>query len=271
METNKILGADLLDIIFDGKNKEYGAYELRKTYSQRLTRALLGTGALLFFLCGGYFLSGLRAATVPWHADPPDVTLVKIPDNKVDPLPVPPPKPQAVQIKTAAFTTIRIVKEVKPDEHPPTQDDLVNTKIGTVNVNGLDDPNITAPPSDGDRGVVVAPAKDEYSDQPFMKVEKESEYPGGLQAWRRYLGKNLVAPDEAVNKGISGTVVIQFIVDRDGTVSGVHAISGPEEGGLREAAIKVIRKSGKWVPAIQNGRPVKSYKSQPIVFQIDTQ
>jgi protein TonB len=58
------------------------------------------------------------------------------------------------------------------------------------------------------------------------------------------------------------------VVDRDGSISGVEAVSGPESGGLREEAVRVIRKSGKWLPGNQNGRPVKSYKRQPVTFQI---
>jgi protein TonB len=67
---------------------------------------------------------------------------------------------------------------------------------------------------------------------------------------------------------VQGTVMVQFIVDREGNVSDVEVVSGPETGGLREEAIRVIQKSGKWTPAIQNGRKVKSYKRQPVVFKL---
>ncbi len=63
-----------------------------------------------------------------------------------------------------------------------------------------------------------------------------------------------------------GTVMVQFVVDVDGTVSDVKAISGPEKGGLREEAVRVIKKSGKWTPALQNGRYVKAYRKQPVTF-----
>jgi protein TonB len=75
-------------------------------------------------------------------------------------------------------------------------------------------------------------------------------------------------PDEALNNEIQGTVVVQFIVDKEGNVSDVQAVSGPTEGGLREEAVRVIMKSGKWTPAVQNGRSVKSYKHQPVTFHI---
>ena len=119
------------------------------------------------------------------------------------------------------------------------------------------------------KGVVEAPKDNTDYDKTFTKVEIESEYPGGAAAWQRYLNRNLHYPDEAQNNEIQGTVVVQFIVDKEGKVSDVEAISGPNE--LREEAMRVIRKSGNWTPAVQNGRQVKSYKKQPIVFKLESQ
>jgi len=116
---------------------------------------------------------------------------------------------------------------------------------------------------------VEAPKDNTDYDKTFTKVEIESEYPGGAAAWYRYLSKNLVYPDEAVSAEIQGQVVVRFIVDKEGNVSDVEAVSGPEE--LRDAAVRVIKKSGNWNPAIQNGRKVKSYKSQPINFKLESQ
>jgi len=133
------------------------------------------------------------------------------------------------------------------------------------------DENIVAPPAeDHGRDVVVAPTKDEEDwNKVFTKVEMESEYPGGMSAWARYLNKNLRFSQEALDNEIQGTVVVQFLVDKDGNVSDVEAISGPMEH--RAEAVRVIKKSGKWTPAIQNGHQVKSYKKQPIVFRIETE
>jgi periplasmic protein TonB len=102
----------------------------------------------------------------------------------------------------------------------------------------------------------------------FSKVEFESGYPGGVAAWARFLKDNLHYPNKAVRKRIQGDVVVQFIIDRDGSVSDVLALSGPEDGGLREEAIRVIKISGNWTPAVQNGKKVKSYKKQPISFRL---
>jgi protein TonB len=172
------------------------------------------------------------------------------------------------------FTTPIIVKkDVPPDEKPPAQDELDQVKIGTANVKGSADVGIDAPPVTGTAtGVVEAPKKkDDDDDGRFMPVEIEASFPGGASAWLRFLNKNLQYSSDAQDRGIQGTVVVQFVVDKDGNVSDVQAIGGPGEGGLREEAVRVIRKSGKWTPGVQNGRYVKSYKRQPVIFQIATE
>jgi protein TonB len=201
-----------------------------------------------------------------------DVQLEEIKQDKEEPPPPPPPTPPPPpKVEMAKFTPPKIVKdeEVKEEEKPPEVEKLEETKIGVINQEGIKDEGIVAPPND-DKGVVEAPKRDETDyDQTFTKVEIESAYPGGAAAWQRYLIKTLRYPQEAQDNEIQGAVVVQFIVDRSGTVSDVEAISGPAE--LRQEAVRVIQKSGKWTPAVQNGRQVKSYKKQPIVFRLETE
>ena len=102
--------------------------------------------------------------------------------------------------------------------------------------------------------------------QVFAKVEIESEFPGGIESWRNFLIDNLKYPGKARRKNIQGTVVVQFIVNKDGSLTDYEAISGPPE--LRNAAVNVIKKSPKWIPAQQSGKKVKSYKKQPIAFRL---
>ncbi|MCG7857669.1 energy transducer TonB [Flavihumibacter sp.] len=277
MDVNKILSADVLDIVFDGRNKEYGAYDLRKTYSKRMTYALVGTALLLALAFLGSFLaSSLRNSDDKTEMIVQDVQLEEVkteePKNEPPP-PPPPPKPEPPKVEMAKFTPPKIVKdeEVKEDEKPPEVEKLEETKIGTINQEGIKDEGIVAPPaSDEGKGVVEAPKKvEEDWDKTFTKVEIESEYPGGTSAWQRYLNKSLRYPQDAIDNEVQGTVVVQFIVDKEGTVSAVEAISGPEE--LREEAARVIKKSGKWTPAVQNGRQVKSYKKQPITFRLEVE
>src|ERR1700683_5335637 len=213
MEVNKILNADVLDIIFEGRNKEYGAYDLRKTYNKRLVRAIIGMAVILVLLFGGFFLANLngghnnkKAAVVD------DVQLEEVKEKKNEPPPPPPPKVEPPKVEMAKFTPPKIVpdKEVKPEEKPPEQEKLDDTKIGTVNQEGVKDDGIAPPVSDAGKGVVEAPKKDDEDyDKTFTKVEIESDFPGGAAAWLRYLNKNLRYPDDAGNNEIQGTLVAQ--------------------------------------------------------------
>jgi TonB family protein len=101
----------------------------------------------------------------------------------------------------------------------------------------------------------------------FTKVEISPAYPGGVNAWITYLKNNLRYPDAAMKKNISGTVVVKFIVDLKGKVVNIEPVTGPEE--LRSEAIRIIKESGNWLPAIQNGKKVKAYHEQTIVFRLD--
>jgi len=277
MEANKILSADVLDIIFEGRNKDYGAYDLRKTYNKRLITSLLVVAAICLLLFLGYLGSSLLEKNAEKNAVVvQDVQLeeIKQEEKKEEPPPPPPPKPpEPPKVEMAKFTPPKIVKdeEVKEDEKPPEVEKLEETKIGTMNQEGQKDEGIVAPPvEDAGKGVVEAPKKDDEDwDKTFTKVEIESEYPGGAAAWQRYLNRNLRYPQEAIDNEVQGAVVVQFIVDKEGNVSDVEAISGPQE--LRAEAVRVIKKSGKWTPAVQNGRQVKSYKKQPIVFRLESE
>ena len=258
MEPNQIKNAHILDILFDGRNKEYGAYELRKTYNRRMVKSMAVMGSIVLLLLLGGVVSGLgkakRAGKIEVGGD---VELKSVTD---------PPPPPVAQIR---MTVVRIVPDdqVTQKEKPPENDAADRVQIGTVNKDGITDDGTPGPlaGSGTAAGVVVAPKRAD-GDLPFETVEIEASFPGGVPAWARFLNKNFRYPDEAMSQGLGGTVVVQFVIDLDGNVSDVKAISGPEGGGLREEAERVIRKSGKWIPAVQNGRNVKAYRRQPVRF-----
>jgi periplasmic protein TonB len=277
MESSTILNADVLDILFEGRNKEYGAYDLRKTYNRRLTVSITVMLSAIGMLTIGFAFAG-RKSNLPDLPLVTDIELVAVEPPKekpVEPLPPPPMKqlPPPVPVKMTAFVAPKIVRDdqVTKNEIPPV-DVLQDVKIGNKNVlDGLDDDGtLIAPPGDVAGNVVQLPQKEEEDwNKTFTKVEIPSEYPGGPAAWQRFLSRNLRFSQQAVDEFIEGTVVVQFIVDKDGLVSDVEAVSGPAE--LRAEAVRVIKKSGKWTPAIQNGRQVRSYKKQPITFRLESE
>ncbi len=271
MDSNKILSADILDIIFEGRNKEYGAYDLRKTYNKRLKKSLLASATFCGLLFGGYLLANNITSKNSKEMAIKDYILDNLKNDEPKPeIPVKPIKPpEPVKMDMKKFTTITIVKDdqVKEDERPPENDKLDDTKIGLLNQDGEKNDDIVAPPiGDEGKGIVETPKKPEEDyEKIFVSVQIESEYPGGNAAWMRYLNKYIRYPQEAIDNEIEGTVLVQFIVDKEGNVSNVEAVSGPNE--LKEEAVRVIKKSGQWKPAIQNGRQVKSYKKQSVVFR----
>ena len=274
MEKSAILNADLLDIVFEGRNKEYGAYELRRTYNRRLkfSVAVMMLVALMLSI-GQLIASRLPENDGKTSMVATDLELEKVTPPEEEPPPViPPPTPPPQQIQTIQYTAPVIVDEDVPeDEKPPEMTELEDSKIDVVTKEGDKFDDIVAPPSDDNgKDIIVAPkAKEEDLNTPFLKVEIDASYPNGIPAWQRFLNKNLRYPQDAQDNGIQGTVVVQFVVDREGNVSQVQAISGPQE--LRGEAERVIRKSGKWIPAIQNARNVPSYKKQPIGFTLQDQ
>lgn len=100
----------------------------------------------------------------------------------------------------------------------------------------------------------------------FTKVDKESEFIGGVEGWRSFLQKNLVYPESAVKSKLEGTVVVRFIVGMEGDVSNITAIEGNPI--LAQEAVRIIEKSGKWTPSIVNGKKVRAYRVQPILFRL---
>ena len=273
MEANKILNSDVLDILFEDRNKAYGAYELRRSYNKRILTALGVTTALgLIIFLSSFLASNFADDTAELKID--DVELINVKEEippPIEPPPPPPPMEPPPKVEMTKFTPPEIVKdeEVKKEDVPPDVEKLEDTKIDVVNQEGIKSSDIAVPVVDEGKAVVVVKDETNY-DQTFTKVEVEADFPGGMGAWRKYLERNLSA-DVASSGGApagSYTVVVQFIVDKEGNVSDVKAQSSHGYG-LEEEAVRVVKKSGKWKPAIQNGREVKAYRKQPITFVVN--
>ncbi len=275
METNKILNADILDIIFDGKNKQYGAYELRKTYNGRLTKALIFTAALAILVFLSTVFANYVSKNAPEEIEVLDAQMAEIKTNEPPPPPPPPPPPKAPpppEINQVKFTPPKIVKdeEVKEDEkiEEIKEDQVISTK--TVESDNKEQ-IVQAPVEDKGTQIVEAPKADD-EDKIFTKVENEAQFPGGQAAWIRYLQKNLNANAPVDNGAAGGTyqVIVKFIVSKDGSISDVQAET--KHGfGMEDEAVKIIKRGPKWTPALQNGRNVNAYRRQPITFIVEEQ
>jgi protein TonB len=273
MDVNQLKNANFLDILFEGRNKEYGAYELRKTYNRRIIIAVTG----MIIVCLLFLLSQLLAKDNDNDKNKIVVQDVQLEDIKTEekkpepPPPPPPPKPPPPKVEITKFTPPKIVKDEEVKEPPPPQEKLEETKIGTINQEGQKDEGFVAPPVEAKgTGVVEAPKKvEEDYDKVFTKVEKEAKFPGGPEGWRKYLERNLDANVAANDGAATGNyqVKVQFIVDKEGNISNVQAIDVPKAcPSCGPEAVKVIKKGPKWEPAVQNGRNVIYQAIQFITF-----
>lgn len=275
MEKTKILTASFIDILFEGRNKEYGAYELRTTYEKRLWLALAITAAICFVFAGiAYVQASITKNLLPEKVKLTDITITDIkPAEKIPPpKPVEPPKlAEAPKIKTVALVMPKIVKDIDVTEPPPSQTDMADAKISNITQAGIKDIGMVVLPksADDNKGIIDIKKAEVKNDEPFVRVEIDAKYPGGNSAWKNFLERNLrgeVPVENGANAG-TYTVIIQFIVDKAGNVSDLKALTSLGYG-MEAEALRVLKKSGKWIPAIQNGEEVKAYRKQPITFQV---
>ena len=147
MEANKILSADLLDLVFEGRNKDYGAYDLRKTYNRRIGIALIITASIaLLALVGSVLASTLKSSGEKLDIKEVTIQDIKQEEEKKELPPPPPPKPpDPPKIEMKQFTPPKIVKDEEVQEPPPEVEELKDTKIADINQEGIKDENIATP------------------------------------------------------------------------------------------------------------------------------
>ncbi len=269
MDTNKILSADLLDLVFDNRNKDYGAYELRKNYQGRITKALVFTGLFVAITFTGVVMANKLKPKKKTHLIPHMVVEISPidPDEKKPELIVIPKKPPVQEIQRVQFTQIRMVEENDFDP-PPTQDDLVNALIDTKSSDGaIPDGTISIETMNEDKDIIEE--KVTKDDEPVWIVDIDAKFNGN---WLRFLERNLNGEVPVNNDAPAGsyTIIIQFVVDTDGSISDITALTNHGYG-LEQEAIRVIKKATKWEPAFQNGCHVKAYRKQPITFRVEAE
>lgn len=272
MDANKLQHADFIDILFDGRNKEYGAYELRRSYNKRLSMAIAAMMGISLVVFVGAVISKDNRDKAVATTIVDNVELIDV-ESPTEELPPPPalPEPPA-QIETAQFTPPVIVQDelVNPEDETPDVAKLDDVKIGTMNIDGDKFDGTVMPPQEAHgtgEAAAIQPEKEDWEKE-FVKVEMEAQFPGGASAWKRYLERNMRYPDAAQDNGTQGVVKVQFLIDKDGNISEVEALNNPGDG-IAEEAIRIIAKGPKWIPAEQNNRKVKYRQVQSITFRME--
>jgi|SRR5690554_361640 len=274
MDINKILKSDYLDILYDGKNKKYGGYLLRKKYNQRAVMSAIIAGALacLIILISLYEPKEEVVEMDDFKID--DVTLAAPPplDPEAPPPPPPPTAPPPPVKPTVKFTPPVVApnEEVREEDLPDQPDPSDNVEQGKITLEGVASPDAISPnlaTTSGDgRGRATEPSAP--ADEVIHRVvEVMPEFPGGERALIRYLQNNIVYPPEARRNLIQGTVHMQFVVEPDGSISNVKIVRDPG-GGLGAEAARVVRNMPKWKAGRQNNRNVRVSFSLPVDFTL---
>lgn len=265
MKNNEILQASLLDIVFEHRNKAYGAYALRMDYNKRMMLGLLlGIG----FVTAVVLLQGTATGKddhLPVQKERPEL-LVRTVELPRDPKPEEPKKAEAPvkKIKTAQikYPVIKIVPDEKADKPIATIDDLAGKKISTITTAGDPDDGKVKPKEEP---VVTNTGNgNEQSETEFKGVEIQPEFPGGEAALQRFLAASLNTPDDLA-AGEKKTVRVRFKVEKDGTVGSFEiALSGGEA--FDKEVVRVCRRMPRWKPAVQNGVNVPVSYVLPVTF-----
>lgn len=271
-----LISSDWVDLVFEGRNKAYGAYRLRKSTTKRNILAMVAVVILLvvafIILTVKNFVDEQRAkvamtqvAELTNYDQPKKKAEVKQKKVEVEPERV------VERVKSSIKFTAPVIKkdeEVKPDEELKTQDELMSTKtaIGTFDVKGNDDANgeilkakdVIAEPE---------PPKHEEENKVFDIVEQQPLFPGGPTALVKYLSENTKYPVVAQENGVQGRVTVQFVVEKDGSISDVHVLKGVDPS-LDKEAVRVVKSMPRWTPGKQNGITVRVNYRVPVLFRL---
>ena len=270
-----------VDMVFAGKNKEYGAYQLRKGTSGRNIKALLIL-VIAAALVGGFlawkvieqkqaeeqqaYMEAMELAKLQQQA--------KKEEKKKEPVKpkIEPKKEIPVARETQKFTAPVIKKdELVKEENQVKQMDKLDEKVavGTENKEGVKDRTIEAVRSEI---AVAAPPpppapKPEVATKVFDVVEEMPSFPGGSAALMSYLSSNTKYPVVAQENGVQGRVIVSFVVERDGSISDVKVARSVDPSLDREAQ-RVVKSMPKWKPGKQNGSAVRVKYTVPVVFRL---
>ena len=271
-----LLDNNWVDLVFEGRNKEYGAYVLRKETGKRNLKSMLLVFAVIIAI-----MAAVAAKVAIENAFPKkvametDVELSKLAQKKEAkvekkaPVKVEEAKP-IEKVKSSVKFTPPVIKkdsEVKPEEELKSQEDLnkTNTAIGSFDVKGNDEAGgevlkakeVIAQPE---------PPKEEET-KVFDVVEVMPSFPGGQGALFEWLSKNIKYPVVAEENGVQGRVIVTFVVERNGSITDVQVVKSVDPS-LDKEAVRVVKAMPHWIPGKQNGSAVRVKFTVPVTFRL---
>jgi periplasmic protein TonB len=269
--TRELSPVTLDDIVFEHRNKAYGAYELRTSYTSNLNRAFwIGVGCFMLMLLTNFIFA--RQKDKQETVVNVDLTAQSLPDDELPviekPKEVEPPK-EVEQVKTIAYLVPEVVEETENETPPPPQEAIETAVISDKTQEGKESEGIAeTPPVAVETAVTKAVELAEEDNSPFLTVEMKPSFVGGDKEMYKFLSQNLKYPSAAQRANIQGKVFLKFIVEKDGSITGVETMKGIGFGCDEEAA-RVVKLMPKWIAGKQNGRNVRVFFTIPVFFKLD--
>ena len=271
-----LVNNDWVDIVFEGRNQEYGAYKLRKGTSKRNVFSILAMLALAALVFIGISLKTIIESSTKKVAvtQVQELSALEKPKEKAEvkqkKVEIQQPEKVVERVKSSVKFTAPVIKkddDVKPEDELKTQDELMNTKtaIGALDVKGNDD-------AAGEvlklkEAVAQPEPKPEVENKVFDVVEQMPSFPGGQAALMDYLSNNVKYPVVAQENGVQGRVVVSFVVEKDGSITDVKVVKSVDPSLDKEAA-RVVKSMPRWIPGKQNGSAVRVKYNVPVSFRL---
>ena len=249
-----------LEIVFEGRNKSYGAYDLRKSITKNTTRAfIIGTILFGFLVSIPTIMRMIPDASEETTIDT-KITAVKLPPKEKPKENLPPPPPPPPKVDQVKFVKPVVAKAEDVVEEIVVVKELKDKNIGKETIKGDPDAELTIEPVGTGVAAVVEEDNTVYN---TAGIEVKPDFPGGMDKFNAFIAKNYQAPEE---EGLKGKVYVTFVVEKDGSLTDIKVLRDIGYGTGKEA-IRVLNKCPKWTPGEQNGKKVRCTFSLPISIQ----
>ncbi len=271
------------DIVFEGKNKEYGAYTLRAGSVQRHTKAIaiVLIVAIVGLVLLGLFYNGVFGKPEEEQvAISTDVELTTLDTDEIDEpeeeeeiFELPPEPEEIIAPEEVAneqqVTNILVTEDenYEEDKQVKNQDEVMSNEamLGASDITeGVDDLNKTRII---DQVIVEEKPVDDNTVYNIATVEQQPEFPGGQEAMYKWLSDHVVYPPVAAEEGVQGRVIVEFVVSKTGAIENVRVLRG-RHAALDKEAVRVVKAMPKWIPGKNNGNPVKVTYTLPVSFKL---
>lgn len=269
------------DLIFEGKNKDFGAYKLRQGSESRHNKAffyvLIGLVAVCLLIFGYMKYEAYKTKKAEEEAKAKLEQQQKLAqmeaekeeekEEEVEQIEIEEVKPEAPQLATQLMTELLLTDTPKEDNEIKANEDIQkdNSVMSTFTQAGSDDINLIK--EHKEEVVQEKPREEKKKEEVFTHVEQMPKFPGGDAELYKFISNNLNYPAMAIENNVQGRVVVQFVVTKDGSIGNVKVVRSVDRD-LDNEAIRVCKKLPKFIPGKQNGQPVNVWYTLPVTFKL---